>query len=132
VDLVYYDVKIADPAAHRRYTGVGNERILDNLARLLRQRRVRVRPRIPLVPGITATRENLSAVVDFLCRAGADSVSLLPYNPLGMPMFARLGKHAPSLPQRFMNEAEEAAVLADFTAILREKNAAAAQFAERS
>jgi len=132
VDLIYYDVKIADPEAHRRYTGVGNERILDNLARLLHQRRVRVRPRIPLVPGITATRENLSAVVDFLCRAGADSVSLLPYNPLGMPMFARLGKDVPSLPQRFMNEAEETAVLADFTAILREKNAAAAQFAERS
>jgi len=124
VDLIYYDVKMADPSAHRRYTGVGNELILENLERLLQQRRVRVQPRIPLVPGITATRENLSDVVDFLCRAGADSVSLLPYNPLGIQMFARLGKRPPPLPQRFMNEAEESAVLSDVIAILRGKNMA--------
>ena len=121
VDWVYYDIKIMDPAAHRRYVGVGNERILDNLRRILGERGVVVRPRIPLIPGITATRENLAAVVDFLCTVGADNVSLLPYNPLGVQMFRRLGKSTPPLPERFMDGNEEAGLLTVFKTIIREK-----------
>ena len=121
LDLVYYDIKIMDSKTHRRYTGVGNKRILDNFRRLLQEESVTVRPRIPLVPGITATRENLSAIVDFLCRTGADTVSLLPYNPLGVQMSSRLGKPRTSMPETFMDTDTESGIIRCFQTIVQNK-----------
>lgn len=107
LDLVYYDVKLADPAAHRRYTGRSNRRILSNLRRLLEEPGIEVQPRVPLVPGITASGENLAAIVDLLCEAGARSISLLPYNPLGLDAAVKLGRPRPALPERFMEPDQE-------------------------
>jgi pyruvate formate lyase activating enzyme len=118
VDLLYYDVKIADPQAHERYVGKPNQRILDNFRRLLREGGMEVHPRIPLIPGISATWENLSGVVRFLCEVGAGSVSLLPYNPLGIEMAVSLGRPRPPLPERFMKPEEEREIQAMFRAIL--------------
>ena len=122
VDLIYYDVKIADPQAHKKYVGKSNQRILRNLQRLLQEGGVEVHPRIPLVPGITATRENLSAIVDFLCEAGARDVSLLPYNPMGFEMAVSLGGTKPPLPEGFMKPDEERKVYAMFTALIDQRN----------
>jgi pyruvate formate lyase activating enzyme len=124
IDLIYYDIKIADSGAHRRYVGKPNQRILFNFRHLLQEGRVEVHPRIPVVPGITATRENLSAIVDFLSEAGADSISLLPYNPLGMEMAVSLGKTRPPLPEGFMKPDEEEEVYALFNSILKERQGA--------
>jgi pyruvate formate lyase activating enzyme len=55
-----------------------------------------VQPRIPLIPGITATRENLAALAARLAQLGARSLTLLPYNPLGIAMAESLGRPAPS------------------------------------
>jgi pyruvate formate lyase activating enzyme len=121
VDLIYYDVKFADPQMHKRYTGKGNERILDNLRRLLTERGVVVRPRIPLVPGLTATAQNLSGIVDILCRFGAETVELLPYNPLGLSTAPRLGRAMPAMPARFMQNAAEEEIFRLFENIVREK-----------
>jgi len=121
VDLVYYDVKLADPKAHRRYTGRSNDRILANLRRLLREDGVVVEPRLPLVPGITATADNLAAVVDLLCDMGARFLQLLPYNPLGLDMWTALGRPRPSVPDRFMTQEEERQTYETFQEILRSK-----------
>jgi pyruvate formate lyase activating enzyme len=110
-----------DPVAHERYVGVGNERILANLRKILREKDVLVHPRIPLIPEITATRENLSSIVEFLCEAGARNVSLIPYNPLGIQMFQRLGKSRPPLPDHFMTGAQESDIMNVFKTIIREK-----------
>ena len=121
IDLIYYDMKIADPQAHRRYLGKSNQRILNNLKRLLKEKGVEVHPRVPLVPGITATRENLSAIVDRLCEAGAKDVSLLPYNPMGVEMAVGLGRSKPPLPEGFMKPDEEREILTMFGQLLQEK-----------
>jgi len=121
VDLIYYDVKIADPETHRMYTGKTNQKILENLHRLVLEKPVAVQPRIPLVPGITATRSNLSAIVDLLGEAGADNVSLLPYNPVGIEMAASLGRPRPDLPERFMTPDEEKEIHSMFRMILEAK-----------
>lgn len=121
VDLVYYDVKLADPEAHRRYTGRSNDRIFANLRRLLREDNVVVEPRLPLVPGITAGADNLAGVVDVLCDMGAQSLQLLPYNPLGLEMWTSLGRPRPSLPDRFMTQDEERRIYETFQGILRSK-----------
>jgi pyruvate formate lyase activating enzyme len=123
IDLVYFDVKIADPEIHEKHTGRKNRKILDNLYRLLNEKPAVVHPRIPLVPGITDTRENLSAIVDLLCEAGAKDVSLLPYNPLGIEMAVSLGKTRPTLPRKFMKPDEERRICSMFETIIEEKGA---------
>ena len=96
VDPILFDVKLADDEAHVRYTGRSNQRIWANLARLLALVPERVQPRIPLIPGVTATRENLAALAARLAELGARSLTLLPYNPLGVTMAESLGRPAPA------------------------------------
>lgn len=120
LDLIYYDIKIADPEAHVRHTGKSNQKIIENLKQLLRQEGVAVHPRIPLVPGITATRENLKAIIDILRESGAGDVSLLPYNPMGLEMSVKIGKKKPCLPERFMKPDEERAFYAILKSFIKE------------
>ncbi len=90
-DLVYYDLKLMDPALHRQYTGCDNAPILANL-RQLGAMGVRFVIRVPLVPGVTDTTENLAAIaravrgLDGLLR-----VDLLPYNRAAGGKYASLG-----------------------------------------
>ena len=77
-DLVLYDIKLVDDEAHRRWTGVSNQQVLQNAARLPKSR---TQVRIPLIPGITDTEANLSGVFGFMREVGLRFVSLLPYNP---------------------------------------------------
>ena len=94
VDPILFDVKLADDEAHVRFTGRSSQRIWANLARLLALVPERVQPRIPLIPGVTATRENLAALAVRLAELGARSLTLLPYNPLGVTMAESLGRPA--------------------------------------
>jgi pyruvate formate lyase activating enzyme len=121
LELIYYDIKIADPELHKGYIGKTNYRILDNLYRLLREKGVEIHPRVPLIPGITATRANLSAIVDLLCEAGAGDVSLLPYNPMGIEMAVNLGRPKPPLPEGFVKPEEERKVYDMFKTLIEER-----------
>jgi pyruvate formate lyase activating enzyme len=121
IDLVYFDIKIADLVSHQKYTGKSNRKIFDNLHRLLQEKPAVVHPRIPLIPGITATRENFSAIVELLCEAGAHDVTLLPYNPLGIEMAVRLGRTKAPLPEAFMKPDKEKEVIAMFQTVLKKR-----------
>jgi pyruvate formate lyase activating enzyme len=122
LDLIYYDLKLADPEAHRKYTGKSNERIIRNLKRLIQGQRVEIHPRIPLVPGVTATEENLKAIVRILYEIRAEDVTLLPYNPMGMEMAEGLGRPKPPLPERFMRPAEEKKIYAMFQTLVEKSS----------
>ncbi len=121
IDLIYYDIKFAETGAHLKYTGKPNHRIRKNFRRLTGQKSIAVHPRIPLIPGITATRANLTSIVDFLWEAGADNVSLLPYNPMGIDTAVSLGRPKPSISSKFMKLDEQKELSAMFRAILAEK-----------
>lgn len=127
LDAVYFDVKFADPETHRRHTGKPNRRILDNLRRLLREPSVEVQPRVPLIPGMTATRENLAGIAALLRDAGASSLHLLPYNPMGLDMFAALGRSTPALPPGFLGPDELRDLHELFAGILAGQRAARGQ-----
>ncbi|MCK4760567.1 MAG: radical SAM protein [Candidatus Aminicenantes bacterium] len=103
IDLFLFDIKILDPGKHKAYTGKSNEIILQNFEKLLTAGK-EVQPRIPLIPGFTATEENLSQIAGFLAslkdEAGADNKKikefvLLPYNPSGLDKWKRLRKEKP-------------------------------------
>lgn len=121
LDLIYYDIKIADKEAHIKITGRSNQKILDNLQQLVKETDIEVHPRIPLIPDITATYENLSAAVDFLCDAGAEDISLLPYNPMGIEMHTKLGRQKPPLPESFMKPEDEGRISDIFKKIIKDK-----------
>ncbi len=97
-DAVYFDLKLYDPEEHRKHCGIFNAAILENFTRLLRSGLdggTPVLPRIPLVPGVTATDGNLSALAEFLRETGAAEVALLQYNPLWFEKSRKIGTESP-------------------------------------
>ena len=58
MDLVIMDVKLTDPALHRRWTGVDNGPILRNLD-WLKKSGIPFWIRIPLIPTVNDTEENM-------------------------------------------------------------------------
>ena len=79
-DVLYYDLKLMDSEAHRRYCGVGNGPVLRNLG-VLSELGVPFVIRLPLIPGVTDTDENLAAVSRTVRGLrGLVRVDLLPYN----------------------------------------------------
>ncbi len=91
LDLIYFDLKLIDDAESRKYCGRSNVSILENFSRLLENTNIPVVPRIPLIPDITATEENLRGIAAFLERHGVKSCSLMPYNPLWNDKLQKLG-----------------------------------------
>lgn len=89
VDLFLYDLKLIDAAEHVEYTGISNELILENFVWLVNQDS-KVVPRIPLIPGVTDTTDNLQRIAGFISGLeGIDEVSLLPYNTIAEDKFER-------------------------------------------
>lgn len=105
-DLFLYDIKIMDDEAHRRFTGVGNGQILDNLARLsLSGNDVVVR--MPVLPGINDHEANLRAILEFLTkRTSVQDIHLLPFHRIGKDKSTRLG-HQSTMPDLPVPEAEQ-------------------------
>lgn len=126
LDLILFDVKLIDPGASQVYTGRSNARMLANLERLIKDGRCPVRPRVPVVPGVTDSEENLRSIVDRLCDLGAATVSLLPYNPLGLAMHAQLGRPCPDLSTRLMRGDEEESIVGLLREIIAARAAAPA------
>jgi pyruvate formate lyase activating enzyme len=89
-DLVLYDLKMIDAADHLRWTDSSNRQILDN-ARRLADRNIQVR--IPLIPGITDTAENIRGIFSFMQDTGLRQVALLPYNPSAGAKYEWLDRH---------------------------------------
>jgi pyruvate formate lyase activating enzyme len=94
VDLVLYDLKHMDPAAHRLYTGVSNEIILENAKRICKELHISLLARIPIIPGFNDSIGNIEATGRFIAtELGASTeVYLLPYHQLGEVKYQKLEK----------------------------------------
>ena len=87
-DYIMQDIKLADDEMHKQYTGVSNKKILANIEYLKKSKKQFVF-RIPLIPDITDTEENLKAI----SKITEDyPVELLSYNPLAGAKYPMLGK----------------------------------------
>lgn len=94
LDAIYFDLKLFDESLHKRFCGVSNIPILANFAHLLtltREDGKALLPRIPLVPSITDTDDNLRKIASFLQSLHVTKASLLAYNPLWPEKGAKLG-----------------------------------------
>ena len=90
-DYVLFDLKLMDEEKHRRYTGVSNRLILDNY-RTLAKSGVTFCTRIPLIPTVNDTEENLEETARFMASLDVHYVELLPYNKMAGAKYAMLGR----------------------------------------
>jgi pyruvate formate lyase activating enzyme len=89
--LFLYDLKLFDPTEHIKYTGVTNELIRYNLNFLI-ENKAKVVVRIPLIPGITATIQNLSGIIDHLNNMDTKPpVHLLNYHRIADGKYEKFG-----------------------------------------
>lgn len=93
-EYIFADLKIFDSALHEKYTGRPNEEILGNIERL-KQSGLPYCIRIPLIPGVNDTKENMEQTAAFLAKGGVgglDRVELLPYNRGASAKYPMLGR----------------------------------------
>lgn len=91
-DLVLYDLKHMDPRAHEELTGAPNDLILSNLRSLSQQGSKTIIVRLPVIPGLNDSNENIEATAKFLGGLGGiEAVELLPYHNLGATKYEALG-----------------------------------------
>ncbi|MBT4503987.1 MAG: glycyl-radical enzyme activating protein, partial [Gemmatimonadetes bacterium] len=114
-DLVLYDLKLIDPEAHQRWTGMDNRQILENAAHLAGQAGERVRVRVPLIPKITDTEENLRGLFAHVRDLGLSRVDLLPFNPSAGAKYEWLGTTC-----EVEGERQSEAALEGFTGLAQE------------
>lgn len=86
-DYVMQDIKLADCEKHKVFTGVDNEKILKNIE-YLKSSGKEFTFRVPLIPNITDTDENLSGIAEII---GDFPVELLKYNIMAGAKYSMLG-----------------------------------------
>lgn len=97
VDLVLFDLKHTDENLHRKYTGVSNKPILENLRNLIDSGKEFI-IRVPLIPQVNDTLENMSKILSLISDAQSlIRVELLPYHKTAGAKYKMIGKtYAPS------------------------------------
>jgi pyruvate formate lyase activating enzyme len=121
-DLVMFDLKEIDSERHRAWTGQGNESILDAVRfvgeTLDKQAQgTRFWIRTPLIPGATATRDNMAGLGAFIARnldGLVERWELCAFNNLCRDKYRRLGLEwrfgdTPLLTQEELHAFEECA-----------------------
>lgn len=90
MDFFFFDLKIMDEREHIRLTGVSNNLILENYAKLVKAG-CNITVRIPIIPSINDTDKNINDTIEFLRTTSPGChVSLLPYHRLGVSKYNKL------------------------------------------
>lgn len=91
-DMFLYDLKLIDDHLHREHTGVSNKLILGNIQKLSSMGKT-FSVRMPMIPGITFTDDNICRSIDFLRNLPAkpESVDLLPFHNTASHKYERFG-----------------------------------------
>jgi pyruvate formate lyase activating enzyme len=97
-DTIYFDIKIINSIAHKKYCGHPNENMLDNfkqISNIAKQDGKIFLPRTPLIPDITDTEANIRGIAAFLKSLDIAKVALLAYNPLWHEKSDKIGVEDP-------------------------------------
>ena len=87
LDFVIMDIKLANAALHKQYTGVDNANILNNFEAVKQSGKPYI-IRTPLIPNITDTEENLKAIKGII---GNSEWEKLPFNAAAGAKYKMLG-----------------------------------------
>ncbi len=129
-DLVLFDLKFIDEILHKKHTGKSNKIILQNvinIAEFIRRFRYNKKShsrkvtklwiRTPLIPGTTASSENIYAIGSFICKNLLDVVErweLCVFNKACISKYQRLGlkwefEDTPIMDQKIVDELKKSA-----------------------
>ena len=89
-DLALYDIKHMDSKKHKEWTGVGNEKILEDASKVAKH--TRVWTRIPIIPSFNDDEKNILKTAEFVYDIGVEKLSLLGYHELGRIKFESLNR----------------------------------------
>ncbi len=97
-DIVLYDLKEIDPEKHGLFTGSSNEIILENIIHISKTIKSHLFPRemwirTPIIPGTTATEENINGIGTFIGKNIGKAVTrweLISFNNLCGDKYKRL------------------------------------------
>ncbi|MGV9171182.1 MAG: glycyl-radical enzyme activating protein [Promethearchaeia archaeon] len=98
VDLILLDIKEMDDEKHKKFTGVSNEKILENavwLAEYVKEKGKKLWIRTPMIPQYTATERNIRKIGEFIVNKLQnipDRWDLLAFNNLCVSKYERLDK----------------------------------------
>ena len=97
-NLFLYDVKCYDSEKHKKYTGVRNELILENLKKLLATGKS-VWVRIPIIPTVNDTVEESQRIKAYISSCGKpEKIELLPYHAMGEHKYAAINRESHMFP----------------------------------
>ena len=91
---IYCDLKIFNRDEHKKYCGVYNDLILENIRKMKENEKTfgyKLITRTPLIPNITDTEENLNQIAGFLREIGMEKTVILPYNPTWYAKTEKIG-----------------------------------------
>lgn len=95
LDLIFIDIKHMDDDKHKFYTGVSNQKILDNISRL-KELKVPVVVRVPVIYGVNSDVDNIRKTAKFVKKNIDDpKLELLPYHSFGDSKYEALGLKKP-------------------------------------
>jgi pyruvate formate lyase activating enzyme len=94
VDTMLHDHRLTISERHKKWTGVGNERILANFKKAYETfPDIDFIARTPLIPGVNADEEHIRSVLAFIRpHKNVIDYELLPYHRFGLGKYEHLGK----------------------------------------
>jgi pyruvate formate lyase activating enzyme len=92
-DLFLYDLKQLNSNRHNEFTGVNNEKILNNLSALAKTG-ANINIRFPFIGGVNTDSENVEKMAEFIANLEGEKVviNLLPYHQIAAHKYKKMGK----------------------------------------
>lgn len=96
VDYMFMDIKLFDSEKHKKYTGVDNKTIFENVrlvSEIMEKREKDFIVRVPLIPTVSDT-EDFEKIVQFVKNnlSVNTQMEIMPYHRLGRGKYADLGR----------------------------------------
>ncbi|MBQ0104721.1 MAG: glycyl-radical enzyme activating protein [Armatimonadetes bacterium] len=92
VDTFLMDIKLVNDEKHKYWTGVSNKIILENIRKVSDELNKDILFRIPLIPGVNNTEEDLTDLADFInSLENRHKAELLNYHEIGISKYEACG-----------------------------------------
>lgn len=97
-DMFLFDCKHMIPEEHEKLTGQNNVLILKNMQAVFESKK-EIHIRMPLMPGLNDSKENIGAMADFLKKYNHTEVEIMPCHTFGWNKYSALNKIQPNIRQ---------------------------------